>query len=148
MYTLSKLKSKRTCYGLPFIFMPWIPWMFLILIRNWQNETNLIEMVHEICRRILGPNVADEVVASHFRSSLTLCSSSSSSTSPLSRLRSAKSSEMAVAEKIKKHMVREGREADAVAFTELHQVRKCSKEILSYSCTRTQFFTRYLLLNL
>ena len=87
-------------------------------------------MAHEIYRRILGPNVPDEVVASHFRSSLTLCSSSSSSTSPLSRLRSAKSSEMAVAEKIKKHMVREGREADAVAFTELHQARKRCKEIL------------------
>ena len=81
-------------------------------------------MIHKLFRRILGPNVPDEVVASHFRSSLTLCSSSSSSASPLSRLRSAKSSEMAVAEKIKKHMVREGREADAVAFADFHQVKE------------------------
>ena len=81
-------------------------------------------MMHELCRKILGDTVPDEVVASHFRSSLTLCSSSSSSASPLSRLRSAKSSEMAVAEKIKKHMVREGREADAVAFTDFHQARQ------------------------
>ena len=80
-------------------------------------------MMHKLFRRILGPSVPDEVVASHFRSSLTLCSSSSSSASPLSRLRSAKSSEMAVAEKIKKHMVREGREADAVAFADFHQVQ-------------------------
>ena len=31
---------------------------------------------------------------------------------------------MAVAEKIKKHMVREGREADAVAFADFHQVKE------------------------
>ena len=100
-----------------------------VVIRN--NDA----MMPEPCRRILGPNVPDEVVASHFRSSLTLCSSSSSSASPLSRLRSAKSNEMAVAEKIKKHMVREGREADAVAFTDFHQVSRhsFSKACLQHS---------------
>ncbi len=63
------------------------------------------QSLHMLCRRILGPSVPEHVVDSHFKSSLTLCSTSSSSASPMFRLRSAKSSEMAVAEKIKKHMV-------------------------------------------
>lgn len=70
--------------------------------------------LRKLCSHILGPEAGDEVVSSQFRAALQILSSSTSGQE------NVRDNEFVIAEKIKKLLVRDGRERDTVNFTELH----------------------------
>lgn len=70
--------------------------------------------LRRLCRHLLGPEVSEEVLSSHFRSALQLLSSSSTGQEE------TRANEFVVAEKIKKSLIRDGRDRETATFTELH----------------------------
>ncbi len=69
-----------------------------------------------LLKNLLPSGSSDALLSSHFASALQVLSNSAPGASA-----SAYGGELAVAEKIKKRLVREGRDTDAVAFQRLHQ---------------------------
>jgi len=70
--------------------------------------------LRKLCSHILGPMASEEALSAQCRAALMILSSSSSGQE------NVRDNEFVVAEKIKKQLVRDGRERDTVAFTELH----------------------------
>ena len=78
-----------------------------------EGKSSAVQL-RKLCSHILGSGASDEILSTQFRAALQILSSSSSGQE------NVRDNEFVVAEKIKKSLVRDSRERDTVAFTELH----------------------------